>query len=277
MPDEIQGQMLEVTPGAEEVAVVAPEGVGDTATETVAGDVGAVTTTPVSYDLTSDDGIRAALEANPTLAGYLEMERANAANTARQRRDSEILRERGTMEAAQQHTRWIAEQLENGADPDAIAQQVPFYVKANHDTLQAEFGRAILQQAAEAGDETVAGLLGSLTGENPDEVMRVAQAALDASIRRARTEANAATRAELEAEYAERLKADIAAARVELEAANRSNPPTASGGPAGISGPVTWASIDKQFTDSQWQRLPAETRKVLSDQANAANLAAAAR
>lgn len=278
MPDDgTQEQTSNVTPEAGDAAKVAPTGVDGGLADPAVGDVAAVASTPVSYDLTTDEGIKAALAANPTLAGYLEMQRADAANTARQRRDNEILRERGTLEAAQAHTRWIAEQLFNGAEPDEVAGQVPYYVKANHDSLRAEFGRAILQSAAEAGDETVKGLLDSLTGEDPDEAMKVAQVALDAQVRRARAEGRAAAVAEMEAQFQERLRAELAAARLESASAVRSNPPTASGGPAGITGPVTWESIDKQYTDSQWQRLPADQRKLLADQANAASMASAAR
>lgn len=45
-----------------------------------------------------------------------------------------------------------------------------------------------------------------------------------------------------------------------------------SGAPVGT--PMTWADIDKKYTDSQWMSLPAETRKSLSEQADAARLTA---
>lgn len=49
-------------------------------------------------------------------------------------------------------------------------------------------------------------------------------------------------------------------------------PPLAPQGGGGISGPVTWDSINSTYTDSQWMNLPSETRKQMSDAANAALL-----
>ena len=269
MPDETTDQAVDLIPGAEEAPIEAPAGVVDAGVEPVAGEAAPVPESPVSFDLTSDDGIKAALEANPTLAGYIQRQAADAANTARQRRDAEIRREQGTVDVARAYTRQIAQRIANGEELEAIEREVPFYVKANHDTTRLDYARALLQHAAE-GDETAKGLLDSLTGD-PDEAIRVAQVALDATVKRARSEEAARVRAELEAEYAKKLEAELNAARVETQVAGRTNPPNVQGTQS-LGGGVTWESIDKQYTDAEWTRLPAETRKQLSDQANAAQL-----
>ena len=269
MPDEVAEQSATVEAGAEETVVGAPEGVADVAVEAVAGDSGAVAEAPVSFDLTSDDGIRAAREANPNFSGYLQKLEADARNAARQQFEAEQRREKGTVETAQAFTDWVADQLANGVSKEDINKQVPSYVKANHDNLRMEYAKALLTQAAEA-DETAKGMLESLTGD-PDEAIRVSQVALNAAITRARAEERAAVTAELEAGYAAKLAAELSAQQLEAKTAEIQNPPNVSGSPAG-TGTVTWDSIDKQYTDSQWLNLPAAERSRLTQLADQARL-----
>ena len=268
MPDEIADQPLDLTPGAAEATIEAPAGVVENVVEAVAGEIEAVPATPISFDLSTDDGIRSAIEANQTLAGYIARQQADAANTARQRRDAEIRREQGTVEVAQAHTRWLAEQIANGADPDELGRQVPHYVKANADTIRAEYGKAILQQAAERGDETVKQLLENLSG-NPDDVVKVAQAAYDATIARARSEAIAETEARLRAEFNAKAEADQKAAALEQQLAGRTNPPNVRGGAGGLS----TSALDRYegMSSNAWADLVRSDPKAAADLQRQAN------
>ena len=186
-----------------------------------------MTEAPVSFDLTSDDGIRAAREANPNFSGYLQKLEADARNAARQQFEAEQRREKGTVETAQAVTDWVADQLASGVSKEDINKQVPSYVKANHDNLRMEYAKALLTQAAEA-DETAKGMLESLTGD-PDEAIRVSQVALNAAITRARAEERATVEAEAEARYSARLEAELAAQKLEEKTVQIQNPPQVSG------------------------------------------------
>lgn len=275
MPDEETEQTVDVTTGAEETASEAPAGVVADAVESVAGDVEAVPATPV-VDLSSDDGIKAAADAHPTLRGYFEKLQADAANAARQRRDAELRRDQGTSDRATAYHQWVVDQLNNGADPAELARQTPLYVKANFDTNRYELSRRLLDAASEGLSETEAAplkaLADALEDGDPEGMQKVAQAALSASLAKVRAEAKAEAEAEANARWEARLEADRKAAALEAEIATRTNAPNARGVPPAAGGPVTWQSIDSQYTDSQWQNLPPELRKELSQQADQARL-----
>ncbi len=144
-------------------------------------------------------------------------------------------------------------------------------MKANHDVIRNELSRALLEQAAK-DDETAKGLLDTLTGD-PEETVRVAQVTMDAALKRARADERAKAETEIEARWQAKYDADKKADELETTLATRSNPPNVQGSPSNGS-PVTWESIDKQYTDGEWGRLSAETRKQLTEQADAARMAA---
>lgn len=252
MADVIADQSAPVITGAEEAVSEALTSVVAETVEPVAGDVGTVPASQVSFDFGSDDGIRAAIEANPNLAGYLQRQQADAANTARQRRDAELRREQGTVENATAYHRWLAEQYQNGADLEQIGRQTPLYVKANQDTTRVEYARNFLQGAADAGDETAKGLLETLTGD-PEEAVRVAQIALNSMVTRARSEERAAAEAEIEAKWQAKYEADKAADTLEAQIATRSNPPNVAGAAPGSLGMTTQTAMS--MTADQAARL----------------------
>lgn len=236
LADELEEQSASVTTGAEETAIEAPAGAVEEAVEAVAGDGGAVAAQPVTFDLSTDDGIRAAAEANPTLRGYFQKLQADAANAARQQREAEIRREQGTVERVQQyHQRLIGELQKDDADLDALARETPFFVKANEELVRAELLRAMLEQAAAHGDETAKELAQNLKG-SPDEMVTVAQRAVDAAIKRARDEAYEQGKSEAATETAARLEAERKAAEVAARTAQVQNPPQASGSSPGAPG-----------------------------------------
>lgn len=273
MPEDEVAEHPATVDGAPEAAVDgAPDNTAvavDPVDAVAVGDTQAVAETAPTFDLTSDDGIRAYIEANPNLAGYTQKLQTDAEHRARRTYEAEKRRELGTVEAQKSVMRFVAERQAAGDSPEEIAQHLPPYVSAFHDNLRMEYAKALLTQAAEA-DETAKGMLETLTGD-PDEAIRVSQVALNAAITRARAEERATVKAELEAEYAAKLAAELSAQQLEAKTAEIQNPPNVSGSPAG-TGTVTWDSIDKQFTDSQWLNLPAAERSRLTQLADQARL-----
>lgn len=94
MPDDI---VTEQTPDVDAEQAISdsteqPMAVADAGTEPVAGDAGAVAGSEVQFDLSTDEGILAAAEANPTLKGLLERFKRDGENTGRQRTESELRR-----------------------------------------------------------------------------------------------------------------------------------------------------------------------------------------
>lgn len=239
MPDEVAEQTALAIPGAEEATVEAPAGAVEPVAEPAAGGDPAVAEAPVTFDLSTDAGILAALEANPNLKGFLTKREADAANTARQRRDAELRRDQGANERAQQYHSWLVSELEKGSDPKELARQTPTWVKANEDHTRSELMRALLTQAGEL-DDTAKGLADTLEG-TPDELTKVAQVALDAAIKRARQEAVAGIsydalpdahplRSYLRDQIAAGVKAELEAqAKEQVIAQTSPNPPAVIG------------------------------------------------
>ena len=243
MPDESVEQSTAVIPGAEEATVGASVDAPEIVLDPVAGDGGAVPAAPpVSFDLTTDAGIRAAAEANPTLRGYFEKLQADAANAARQRRDSELRREQGTIERANAYHRQVIDALAAGTDPEEIARQTPFFVKANHDFARIELSRNLLDHAQtmlEPGEAAaLKAMAEALSPDDADGFTNVAQAAINAVVAKGKAIAAAEAKADADRTWQARLEAEVRAARVEQEAATRQNPPTVTGsGPAATSAP----------------------------------------
>lgn len=247
MPDEVAEQTAPVITGAEEAVIEAPAGALDETVEPASGDPEAVAEAPVTFDFSTDAGILAALEANPNLKGFLTKREADAANTARQRRDAELRRDQGANERAQQYHEWLVTELEKGTDPRELARQTPTWVKANEDFTRTELMKALLRQAGEF-DETAKGLADTLEG-SPDELTKVAQVTLDSAVRRAREESRSSTLASLTFDalpddhpLRSYLRDQIAAGvKAELEAQAKEqviavNPPNVQGfGPGSIS------------------------------------------
>lgn len=136
-----------------------------------------------AYDLSTDDGIRAAIEANPNLSGFITKTKADAENTARQRYDAEVKREQGTVERATQYHQWVTEQIANGADPDEIAKQTPLFVKANEATLRAQLNRMYVEGSRQFFELPESDALSSAleaVGDDPDQSRVIAESVLQA-------------------------------------------------------------------------------------------------
>lgn len=249
MPDEAAEQTATVTTGAEPPVVdEAPAGALDITTETASEGGEAAPEPVVTFDLSTDDGIKAAAESNPRLKGYFEKLQADAANTARQRRDAELRREQGTAERAQQYHEWLVSELQKGTDPQELARQTPIWVSANEQHALSRVSKALLQRAGELGDETARELAESLEG-NTEELPRVAQATLDALVKRAKSDAveaisldtlPASLKTQVDRLVAEQVEAkvaaELAAHALEQQIAERPTAPDVRGtGPSSTS------------------------------------------
>lgn len=130
------------------------------------------------YDLSTPEGVRAAADTFPALKAVF----ADYENTGRQRTLAEMRREQGANDRATAYHAELLRQLEEGADPRELAKQTPGYVKANEDWTRAEVLRGLIAKARELDEDAVAPLAElaeSLQG-NPDEIEKVAQAAINA-------------------------------------------------------------------------------------------------
>jgi hypothetical protein len=227
-----------------------------------------VTDGAVTFDLSTDDGIRAAAESNPALKGYFDKLQADAANTARQQRDNELRRESGTAEQARRYNESVIQRLRNGEDPDVIARETPLWVKANEDTTRAELYSQIATHAASllppAEAAVVKTLAESVQGK-PEEMQQVAQTALNAVAAHSQARAlddfdpdtidkNSPTWARLQTWKERELTSEREAAAIAQQQAGRTNPPNASGTGPGSLGMT--AEQARTMTPEQAAALP---------------------
>lgn len=150
-----------------------------------------VTTEP---DYSTAEGIRKAAEANEALRNYLERERLNAENTARQRVEAEMRRNQGSNERAQQYQEDLLRRIQAGEDPAELAKQTPLYVKANEDYARAEVLKALTQQAIDLASPDEQSALRALLDEagSADAVTKITASTLDALAKRIERQAREA-------------------------------------------------------------------------------------
>lgn len=178
--------------------------------------------------------LKALSEKNPVIREYREQ----GFEAGRQKRERELRMEQGSREAAEQYHRMVIDMIEQGKDLDEIKRTTPVYVAANEARTRAELSRALIEQSIEAlGDDPAAQSLRSLTETlegKPEELLTVAQAALNAVSSRAMAQAladfdpegvsdNAPVRAKLIAWRDREVAAELKAR--EIEAKKRENPP----------------------------------------------------
>lgn len=209
---------------------------------------------PPTFDLATPDGIKAAVEASPALRNHLERERLAAENTGRQKRETELRRDQGSIERAGQ----IQAQLlaKYGVELDAEdTKAMPLFVSANETYVRAELSRQLLQQASgylgEAEGAALLAIAEGLEGK-PEELTNVAQQALNAAVTKARADsvagltlgtvpATAPLFAEINARVEAAVIAELAARDLSDKQADRTNAPQVPvGAPGtGASGPQT--------------------------------------
>lgn len=135
-----------------------------------------------NFDLTTEDGIRAAIESNPLLKQRIDGAYGSGIEAGKQRTLNEIRLDEGNLDKAKGTVKWALEQYANGMEPDAIAAQMAPHVKANSDWARADVLRGLIAQARELDEAAVAPLAelaDSLKGD-AGEIEKVAAAAIRA-------------------------------------------------------------------------------------------------
>jgi len=107
----------------------------------------AVPETSTAFDLSSFDSVREAAEKAVALKEYLEKVKLDTANAERQRIQSEMRREQGSVDRAQAYHQMLVERLMNGEDPESLKKEVPLYVAANLGWAQAQVLKELAGQA----------------------------------------------------------------------------------------------------------------------------------
>lgn len=169
--DQVGAQGLEqVLPAAS----AAPEAVPAPAS----GDAAPVAQT---FDLSTDAGIKAAIEANPQLRGFLDKTKADTENTVRQRLENQMRRDQGANARAQQWQQSLAQKYGIELDPED-AQAAPLFVKANEEWQRTEILRSLAQQAIDLSPADEQAALQSLldSADSADAVTRITAASLEA-------------------------------------------------------------------------------------------------
>lgn len=143
-----------------------------------------------TFDLSSVDSVREAAEKAEALKNYLEKVKLDAANAERQRVQNEMRREQGTTERAQQYHQWLVDQLESGADPEALKKEIPLYVTANAGWAQAQVLTQLAQQAIEmAAPETKSALQALLDrADSPEAITEATGHILNAVTEKSKTD-----------------------------------------------------------------------------------------
>jgi len=107
----------------------------------------AVPETSTAFDLSSFDSVREAAEKAAALKEYLEKVKLDTANAERQRIQSEMRREQGSVDRAQAYHQMLIDRLMKGEDPESLKKEIPLYVAANLGWAQAQVLKELAGQA----------------------------------------------------------------------------------------------------------------------------------
>ena len=164
LEEELPEDQVAEAPVPEEEVQPVPEPVQETVPDTS------------TFDLSSVDSVREAAEKAEALKNYLEKVKLDAANAERQRVQNEMRREQGTAERAQAYHQWLIDQIESGADTEALKREIPLYVTANAGWAQAQVLTGLAQQAIEIASPEVKPLLQGILNEadSPEAITKAA-------------------------------------------------------------------------------------------------------
>lgn len=173
MPDDIATEQIPDV-GSEQVSDDSAEqqnAVADTGVEPVADDGGAVAGSEVQFDLSTDEGILAAAEANPTLKGLLERFKRDGENTGRQRTEAELRRKAASDE---QIMRWQQDILrDKGVEISADeARQLLPWMDAHWDQARLNHAQGIVGVARQffgVGDDPALEAALAGYGDDPEQ------------------------------------------------------------------------------------------------------------
>jgi len=174
MPDEGTEQTPDVTSEQESPIEEQVQPVAEGGAEPVADDEGAVA--EPTFDFSTDEGILAAAEQNPTLKGLLERMKKDGENTGRQRYESEMRRRMASDESLAAGARILAERLGVAADDESVQQYVQTFTQPYQAAAHAQTALAWINGAREVlSDEGKQGIdmALSLAGDDPAQLTTI--------------------------------------------------------------------------------------------------------
>lgn len=135
--------------------------------------------------LESDEGILKIADKYPNLKGLLEKQRKDGENIGRQRLESELRKDMGSIARAQAyHENLIKKIEETGYIPPELIRQTPLMVKANEDWVKSQLSKAWVEATLNNFGESEAGVIRSILDsmeENPDGMVDIASKTWEAA------------------------------------------------------------------------------------------------
>ena len=130
------------------------------------------------YSQINEEWLKNALERSEVVKNRLKQEQDNGFNAGKQHRDKELRLERGNEDTARAYSKWVAEQIANGVDPEEFSKQTPLYVKANRDVERVNAAKAIIEDVAEVFSEDDQARIDAVVeaiADDPDQMRKLAR------------------------------------------------------------------------------------------------------
>lgn len=214
----------------------------------------------VPFEFQSDDDIRALAERSERLRTYMERQRLDAGNAARQQRDRELRLERGNAEVAQAWEQQILR--DHGVElDDNVRRELPLVVQANREAERALQWRTSTEAVLDAFDvrerDQITAALDGFDG-NADQMEQLARQVIDTAVSRTSSKriadltlADIPENSTLHGDLRKHIEAEVAkeieAREAEARASNAPRPPrTPAGGQATTRTQADYADLSPQ-------------------------------
>lgn len=139
-----------------------------------------------TYDLSSEDGVRAAIAAHETLRKAFTKQQDDGFQAGRQNRDKELRLERGTEETARAYQEHLAEKYGIELD-EADRREAPLWVRAARDTERAHYwqttSEAVLDAFSVPERESIRAAFTQFEGL-PDQMEQIGRQVIDEAVKR---------------------------------------------------------------------------------------------
>lgn len=146
---------------------------------------GGAASTP-TFDFDTDEGITAAIQANPRLAERFRKQQDDGFNAGRQNRDKELRLERGTEDVARAYQEHLAEKYGIELD-EADRREAPLWVRANRDRERTELWATNANAVMDAFDVNErAQITAALeqVADMPEQTEQIARQVYDEAVKR---------------------------------------------------------------------------------------------
>lgn len=139
-----------------------------------------------TYDLSSEDGVRAAIAAHEALRKAFTKQQDDGFQAGRQNRDKELRLERGTEETARAYQEHLAEKYGIELD-EADRREAPLWVRAARDTERATYwqttSEAVLDAFSVTERESIRAAYAQFEGL-PDQMEQIGRQVIDEAVKR---------------------------------------------------------------------------------------------